>query len=1130
MTRRLLPRGLVALVVLLVCGDGARVRAAGPSPEGVEFFEKKVRPLLAEHCFRCHSAQTKAKGGLRLDTRDSLLKGGDNGAVLVPGKPDKSRLIDAVGYKNTDLQMPPKGKLPETAVADLTRWVRMGAPWPRGDTTTVTKTNGIDVAGRKSKHWAWRPVRAVEPPAVKDRDWGRDPVDAFLLAKLEEKGLKPAPAADRRTWLRRVTFDLIGLPPTPAEIDAFVKDDSPRAYEKVVDRLLGSPHFGERWGRHWLDLVRYAESRGHEFDPNIPNAYQYRDYVIRALNADVPYNQFVLEHLAGDLLPRPRRHPRDGFNESILGTGFWFLGEEVHSPVDVRQDQADRFDNRIDVMGKTFLGLTVACARCHDHKFDAITQKDYYALFGFLSSSSYRLVRFDSLDHNRAVAVELAKLRERARAQLGKALAEAARPAAERMGDYLLAARAAPGDADRKRLAEIAASRKLDATLLREWVAILGHAARDPADPFHAWALVCKEAEAKDEKRFADLLRPLVEEMRRRRDAAGALKDAQKILDYGHLSAADWMPDGASFGTGPARPGDVRLSGDTLRPVVRFVERGAAEYDRAFDVLRLSRGAENDPGALGRVTLRAGRTLRTPTFKITTGHVYYLVKGAGAVYAAVSAHTLIDGPLHAQLVTSLPAGGEYRWHSQDLTPYKGLDAHLEFTAASGADFAVALVVQATETPHRIEPPNGALLKLLGEAKSLDALAAGYDRLFAELTKRLAADRIAGAADAADQARLAAWLARHPALLGDRAKTFTETAAALVAEQKKVAAGIKAGSRLAPALLDGDGVDEHVFIRGVPKAEGERAPRRLLEALAGPKPLAVAHGSGRLELAKQIVDPAVNPFVARVFVNRVWHHLFGRGLVASVDNFGVLGEAPTHPELLDYLADRFVKEGWSTKKLVRELALTNAYRMSSQPSPEADKVDPSNLLLHRMRLRRLEGEAIRDAMLSVSRRLDPALFGPSVPIHLTPFLDGRGRPGSGPLDGNGRRSVYLAVRRNFLSPMLLAFDTPAPFSTVGRRTVSNVPAQALILMNDSFVHQQAEVWARKVLAKPGTTAERVTDMFLCAFARPPSAEERKACEAFLEQQASLHKVEADDEKVWADLAHTLFNVKEFIFLN
>jgi hypothetical protein len=463
--------GIVALALLAAGITPPALRAADSSAEVVEFFERKVRPVLAEHCYRCHSDRAKTpKGGLRVDGRNFLLKGGDSGPVVVPGSPDKSRLIEAVTYKNTDLQMPPKAKLPDAVVADLEKWVKTGAPWPKDTTAGAAKKDEFDLEKRKREHWAWRPVRPTPTPAVKDTGWPRTPVDHFVLVKLEAKGLRPAPTADRRTLLRRLSFDLTGLPPSPDEIDAFLKDDSPEAYARAADRLLRSPHFGERWARHWLDLVRYAETKGHEFDHAIPNAYHYRDYVIRALNADVPYNQFVVEHIAGDLLDKPRLHPADGFNESILGTAFWFLGEEVHSPVDIRQDQADRFDNRIDVLTKTFLGLTVSCARCHDHKFDAIAQKDYYALFGLLEGSSYRLAPFDSLEANRRVAAELARLRARAGAEVRRALAEAARPTTERLADYLLAARSAILGGDDRRLAEIARRAGLGAGMLREWV------------------------------------------------------------------------------------------------------------------------------------------------------------------------------------------------------------------------------------------------------------------------------------------------------------------------------------------------------------------------------------------------------------------------------------------------------------------------------------------------------------------------------------------------------------------------------------------------------------------------------------------------------------------------------------
>ncbi len=1091
---------------------------------GAEFFEKKIRPVLVEHCFSCHSAKAeKLKGNLLLDSRAGLLKGGALGPAVVPGQPEKSRLIRAIRYKDVALQMPKRGKLPDAVIADLTTWVEQGAPWP-GDTATTTVKKSFDLEERKRDHWAWRPVRAGAPPAVKDGRWPLGPIDRFLLAKLEEKGLTPAADADPRTLLRRLHFDLIGLPPTPEEIAAFVIAEAANpqaAVEAVVDELLARPQYGERWGRHWLDLVRYGESRGHEFDATAPNAYQYRDYVIRALNADVPYNQFVTEHLAGDLLAKPRLDPKAGFNESILGTGFWFLGEEVHSPVDIRQDQADRYDNRIDVLSKTFLGLTVACARCHDHKFDAISTKDYYALSGFLQSSSYRLVRFDSLEQNKHVAADLVALRERARPIVQKALAESLRPTVTRLKEYLEAAR----EASHGKLEEVAAKRKLDAAILGRWVAALQLAEKDSSDPFHLWAQTTADPKASEPNRVVDLVRSyLAAGQTRDSYATVALDGAKIVIDYVRSKPDEWLPDDASFGPAPVRPGDVRLNEDGS---ARLTETAAAEFDSIWSSQKLAAGAELNVGRLSS-PLRPGRTIRTPTFTLESGKVFYLVRGSGQVYFAVAGHVLIEGPLHGRLVTSIKAGNGFQWIGYDLTPYKGQRLHLEFTAESG-DFAVSRVIQGDHAPQP-GASDHILHRVLTGVDSLDALAAAYQRLLLDVIEALATDKVFGSDDPGERARLTNFLLARPGLFtsdGKVPKALSDAIAPFVAEKARIAARIRQESRLALAIQEGSAVDENVFIRGSHKTPGEVVPRRFLEALAGPERLPVTSGSGRLELARQLTDPATNPLVTRVIVNRLWHHLFGRGLVASVDNFGVLGEAPTHPELLDHLAGQFVKDGWSLKKTIRTLVLSRAYRMSSHADDKADTADPNNLWLHRARVRRLEGEAIRDSLLAVSGRLDRTMFGPSVPVYLTAFQDGRGRPASGPLDGAGRRSIYLSVRRNFLSPLLLAFDTPIPFSTVGRRSVSNVPAQALILLNDPFVHQQAEVWARRVLATPGTAKERITGMYLSAFGRPPSAAELSACLAFLEREAGAAKT--DEIRVWSDMAHTLANVKEFIYV-
>jgi hypothetical protein len=706
-TSRLLLWPLLAVAALAV-----PALAAEPSPEGLEFFERKVRPLLVEHCLKCHGGGKK-KGGLTLESRAGLLAGGNLGPAVVPGQPDKSRLIDAIRYNNVELQMPPRGKLPEAAIKDLEEWVSRGAP--HAGATAAADKGPFDLPKRKREHWAWRPLRAAAPPAVEDGSWPRGAVDRFILARLEEKGLSPAADADRRTWLRRVSFDLVGLPPAPEEIDAFLADTSDDAFAKVVDHLLASPHYGERWGRHWLDLVRYAESRGHEFDYHIPNAWHYRDYVLRAFNLDVPYNQFVTEHLAGDLLERPRRHPTEGFNESILGTGFWFLGEEVHSPVDVALDEADRFDNRIDVMTKTFLGLTVACARCHDHKFDAISTKDYYSLYAILQSCGYRLARFDTCDEERRIAGELALLREKGRADVGRALAEAARPVAGRLADYLLAARAAiragadsAGGECRQR-EETARSHKLDPALLGRWVAHLSGTVKDAGDPFHAFARAALDEKGMDLRRLGDLLRPPP-------PAAEALKGVEVVVDYAHSRPEDWLTDGGAFGTGPVPSGTLLVEGTPERPVVRVADRGAARVDPAWPLPRPAPSAQNDPGALGGM-LRAGRTLRTPSFLVGPGKVFYLVRGSGQAYASAHSHVMIAGPLHAQVVLGIQTPG-WQWVGHDLTRYQAGRAHIEFTPRDGADFAVAMVVQGDRPPGLPEPTNPLLAVLTKDNGSL----------------------------------------------------------------------------------------------------------------------------------------------------------------------------------------------------------------------------------------------------------------------------------------------------------------------------------------------------------------------------------------------------------------------------
>ncbi|QDU60829.1 Planctomycete cytochrome C [Planctomycetes bacterium Pan216] len=1121
--------------VLVLATMTAEAESAKPTAQQLEFFENKIRPVLAEHCYSCHAASANPlQASLYLDRRSGHLRGGDCGPAIVPGKPEESNLILAIRYDGDFLDMPPKGKLPASAIADLTRWVEMGAPWPeeKGSNEKIAKEE-FDVATRKAAHWAWSTPSLPALPKTKDTDWIRDDLDAFVLQRLEDAGLEPAPRADRRTLIRRLSFDLIGLPPTSEDVKAFDSDPDPDAYAKLVERLLSSPHFGERWGRHWLDLVRYAETRGHEWDHPVANAYQYRDYVIRAFNADVPYDQFVKEHIAGDLLERPRRNPTRGFNESILGTGFWFLGEWVHSPVDIRQDETDRFDNMIDVMSKTFLGMTVACARCHDHKFDAISAEDYYSLAGFLQSSSYRQVRFETMDHHRQLAEELAALREQSERPLANAITKAAAPQLDRLADYLLAARRRIRPSADDAGLEGGSEAGLDPSLINQWVAHLRHAKKDPSDPFHAWSLLAHHTPA-DAKRRLEKFVARIEHATNQ--SQQWLDRSRSIVDYAAPDKADWLEEGYSFGGRPRRVGESRVGEDPSWPFQEVHAEGAAVYDPFWKRLRLAKGTERESGKPGS-WVQAGRTLRTPTFKLQEGRLHYRVRGDGVVFAVVDSHRMVQGPLHGRVIKTVKAGPTFRWIEHDLTPYIGHGIHLEFSPADdSSEFAVAMVREGDQPP----PAEFSTNSLIGEIveQSLGnpptSLARAYRRTMRNAAQHFASGFANQTTRTSDWSALADWLVRHPELVStsDGRDSAREASKFYFQKTSALADRLRPESHTAPAMMDGNGVEEYVLIRGNHKTVGDVAPRRFLEALEEIGQPNIAGGSGRLELAHRIVDPA-NPLVARVIVNRLWAHLTGRGLVPSVDNLGVLGSRPSHPRMLDFLAKRLIAEDWSLKQAIRHIVLSNTYQMASRPSDgRAEELDPKNDLLHRMPIRRLEAEAIRDAILTVSGRLDPTLFGPSVEVHLTPFMQGRGRPRtSGPLDGNGRRSIYTRIRRNFLPPMLTVFDMPIPYTTVGRRTVSNVPAQALTLMNDPFVSEQASLWAERVLATPDRSPkQRVERLYQSAFSRPPSDKETRAALSFLEQHAENPNDEGTNKQAWADLCHVLFNVKEFIFIN
>ncbi|MGY8769872.1 MAG: PSD1 and planctomycete cytochrome C domain-containing protein [Pirellulales bacterium] len=1077
----------------------------------LEFFEKEVRPLLIKRCYECHSSESEElAGGLLLDSRSAILTGGDSGASIEPGKPAESLIIDAINYG--DNEMPPKSKMPKQEIATLTKWVEMGAPWPNEKAPiSIHHKQGLDIAKLKSEHWSWNPLAHPEVPKVQNQAWARRDLDQFILAKLEENQMAPNAPADRNTLLRRLSYDLTGLPPTPEEIQAFADDQSDDALEKVVDRLLRSPRFGEQWGRHWLDLMRYAESRGHEFDADTPNAFQYRDYVIRALNADVPYNQFAIEHIAGDMLENPRKNPEEGFNESVLGTGFWFLGEWIHSPVDIRQDEADRFDNMIDVMSKSFLGLTVACARCHDHKFDPIPQADYYAQFGFLQSSAYHQVRFDSLEQNQKVAESFAKLDR-----------DTQQKAAQTVADHLTIDQATI------------------ANKLPSWNEQIKLAAKDAKHPLHIWALYTANKEVSAEK-ATEINQQLKQSYQQKKDASEASWDnVQTVIDYRNLDPINWRSDGFAYGRGLRPANQFLFSEDPANPIQGLSSQTSAVRDARWNELNLSPGTQDDMGKIAKWK-RAGRTLRTPTFTLNDGRIHYRVRGAGRVFAVVDSHRLVQGPLHNRVILQWNPDKENqeRWITQDLQRYQGHNLHIEFVPFDNHPLEIIAVVEGEKAPTLFEstPSEEFAIQLPSEKKDWNQK---------QLAVQLASYLLAAISDIQSNTNPSPgnslrnqWVIENRNRFTPDPDQLNQQLADIANQHKAASEAVKKqailNSRTAPAIWDGSGVDEFVLIRGNSKNTGELTKRGMLTAIYEDRPDHGQNTSGRLQMAQRMMQPE-NPFASRVIVNRVWHHLTGRGIVPTVDNFGVLGEKPTHPELLDHLATTFIEEdNWSLKQMIRRIVLSQTYAMSSKPGGKEDELDPNVELLHRMRVRRLTGESIRDGILSVSGRLDTKMYGPGVPVHLTQFMQGRGRPGkSGPIDGAGRRSIYITVRRNFLPPMMLTFDTPIPFTSIGRRTQSNVPAQSLILLNDPFVVEQAKLLGTKIAAEQQTPIDqRIRQLYLKSLSRNPITDEQEAAHEFLISQAKLHGITEDaiasNAAVWGDLVHVLMNTKEFIFI-
>ncbi len=1050
----------------------------------IEFFEKKIRPVLVERCYACHSAKTMAQSELLLDSAEALHKGGSRGPAINLGDPGASLLLRAISYANIELKMPPTGKLPDEQIADFRAWVEMGAPDPRSQApapVVAPAEAGIDLeAGRQ--FWSFQPIANPPVPSTSKPDWVRSPIDAFLLARLEQEGLEPAAGIDKRGLIRRATFDLTGLPPSPDEIADFLSDDSPEAFAKLVDRLLDSPHYGERWGRHWLDLVRYAETNGHEFDNDKLDIWRYRDYVIDAFNQDLPYDRFVQEQIAGDLLPARPSADGDHF-VTPAATGMYWLWEVLNSPTDSILARADQVDNQLDVIGKAFFGLTIACARCHDHKFDPIPTADYYSMAGILHSTQMREQCVDT-PQTAARIQSRASLIADVNKDLASELRLTERDNFTRLGNEL-----------------VDGLERISDENANGWGERLQQIRGQPDHPLHPLVLTKENGLA--------AARDSIAEWAEKADPADPLwkERGDTVREDFEDGYNGWLTDGKAFGSAPvyAVPPNQEVSGYTGSALANSFGTGSNAFVGMLTTAKFRMPARwvHVRMASNKSQSRGARETAKLRFTIVADD-------------HKSGHAMPDGD------------GRLKWYTISMEKEKGRVCYLEIVDRDREGYIAVDKVVFSNSP---EPPPIAhpIHDRIGELYSDDG--PGAVEPLAEAYQRLALEIANKREQTPDELAFLAALQLFPSrqaggatLTGPSKQNFED----LVNFRANFESAIPASS-FAMSSMDVNPRNIQIHQRGSHKNLGEEVPRRFLQVVAGADQKPFTEGSGRLDLARWAVSEE-NPLTARVMVNRVWKHHFGQGIVRSADNFGEMGERPTHPALLDYLATAFVKSGWSIKELHRAIMRSSAYQMDSRASSEAKRVDPGNKLLSHMPVRRLEGEAIRDSVLAISGTLNPTVGGPSIAPHISPYQDGRGKPESGTLDGEGRRTVYIQARRNFLTPLLLAFDYPLPISTIGRRGVSAVPSQALILLNNEFLHDQAGKWARAELERHDDDEQRITDMFERAFGREPSSDEVEAARAFVEEQRSrLTAAGGDDVQPWTDLAHTLMNSAEFIFV-
>jgi len=1052
---------MIHFLAIFACGvlSIGNPEAVGQNKEeGLEFFENKIRPVLIAKCYSCHNSIDLAEGSLVLDTKAGMLKGGSNGSILEPGKVENSRLLAILKHEVPGLEMPDDGeKLSDAIIADFEKWIALGAPDPRDRPPSLEDLQALRswdkvLEKRKQESWAFQPIRVPAVPEVNQSRWSSNAVDRFAYTKMRAKNLTPVSRADHTILVRRLFFALIGLPPTNSEVDRWSKEiQSKQGYRQLVDHLLERPEFGERWARHWMDWIRYADSHGSEGDPAIDNAWIYRDYLIRALNADVPYSQLLREHIAGDLLTEPRINSELGINESLIGTAHWRMVFHGFSPTDALDEKVRFVDDQINTFSKAFLGITLSCARCHHHKFDPISQEDYYATFGILAASRPARHSIDVDPRDAERRARLIDLKENIRVEIAN-----------------------------RWLSDIQMVSQRGTAELEQWRAIM-----DPTDVRFPIANIYRRVQS-GELFDAVWKDEWMKHQSHREAVANYVMDPR--MEHWRFSDQEslkhWYFEGKGLENKRSKPGEYAVApeGDNLLTGIY----PAGVYSHLL--------SSKDPARLTTEDIQLKEKY----------HLWIRVLGDGS---SQTRYVVQDYPRNGVVFPTAGIGPKWHWQKFDVAYWQGDKIHLELVTGRDAPLLVngsnrswfgiseALIVPA----DKAGPPEPLWQQLGFFRIAQEKMPTSNEELLATYwngLKQSIEKWRDGSCDDIDAHWLGGALEIQQLI---NAVNADEKIAGLVAQYRKLEQEIKVPTRV-PGLDETKGREQALFVRGNHKQLGDIVPPRFLQAVDS-KPYS-AEQSGRLQLATDLLRDD-NPLTYRVIVNRVWHHLFGRGIVLTTDNFGKLGSTPSNPELLDYLASNFrdTQHG-SLKKLIRDLVMTEVWQLSSKPSPESLEKDPENDFFSHANLRRLEAESIRDTLLAVSGLLKSELFGP-------------------PIDGNvPRRSIYLRVQRNALDPFLRAFDFPEPFSCTGRRDVTNVPAQSLAFMNDQSVSNWANNWANTVLREPkySNDTERLSAMFQTVTGRVPSSGEIEGLQQFLtEAEQEQRRLIADRQQLEVEVS-------------